>query len=208
MTTYPLTFPAGGITSSSFGIVRASSSSRSPFTFRQQVYNFSGAMWKGDVTFKPMHMTDSAAIKAFLADLQGQYGTFLYGDPDFLAQGARGALGGTPLVKGGSQTGNTLLIDGATLSVTNWIRKGDYFQIGTGTTARLHMIVEDANSNGSGEVTLTFQPALRYSPADNAPIVITGAKGLMRLASNAAEWPSNFRSITEINIQFVEAISE
>jgi len=152
--------------------------------------------------------SDAASVKAFLADLQGQYGTFLYGDPDYLAVGARGSLGGTPLVNGAGQTGNTLAIDGASLSVTNWIRKGDYFQLGTGTSARLYMITEDANSNGSGEVTLTFQPALRSSPADNQAVTITGAKGLMRLASNTAEWSSNYRPIYGVRISYVEAINE
>jgi len=208
MPTYPLTFPSVGIVNSTFGLVRSTTSNRSPFSFRQQVYDFGGSMWRGDVEFKPMLNSDAASVKAFLADLQGQYGTFLYGDPDYLAVGARGSLGGTPLVNGAGQTGNTLAIDGASLSVTNWIRKGDYFQLGTGTSARLYMITEDANSNGSGEVTLTFQPALRSSPADNQAVTITGAKGLMRLASNTAEWSSNYRPIYGVRISYVEAINE
>lgn len=208
MPTYPLTFPAIGIQSSSFGLIRSTSSSVSPFTFRQQVYSFGGSRWQGEVTFKPVRSSDAATIKAFLADMNGQYGTFLYGDPDYLAEGPRGALGGTPLVKGASQTGNTLLIDGATAATANWIRKGDYFQLGTGTAARLYMVTEDANSNSIGEVTLTFQPSLRSSPADNDAVTITGAKGLMRLASNVAEWQSNYRPIFGFTITFQEAISE
>jgi len=208
MTTYPLTFPSVGIVSSTFGIMRSTSSNRSPFTYRQQVYDFGGSMWQGEVTFMPMFNSDASAIKAFLADLNGQFGTFLYGDPDFLALGALGTLGGTPLIKGAAQTGNTLEIDGATPLVTNWIRKGDYFQLGTGTDSRLYMITQDANSDSSGNVTLTFQPSLRSSPSDNQAVTITGAKGLMRLASNGADWQSNYRPIYSVTIGFVEAISE
>lgn len=208
MPTYPLAFPAVGIQSSTFGLLTATSSSVSPFTFRQQVYNHTGVRWEGQVTFRPMTHAQAGLIKAFIADLVGQYGTFLYGDPDFLALGARGALGGTPLVKGASQTGTTLNIDGATALVSNWIRAGDYFQLGTGTGARLYMVTQDANSDSSGNVTLNFQPPLRSSPADNAPLTITGAKGVMRLASNKNDWSSNFTPVYDATIGFVEAISE
>lgn len=208
MPTYPLTFPSVGIRQSSFRLVTSTASSVSPFTFRQQVYKHPGQRWEGEVTFRRMSHSDVADVKAFMTDLQGQFGTFLYGDPDFLAKGPRGALGGTPLVDGGSQTGNTLDIKGATALVTGWLKKGDYFQLGTGTASRLYMLTQDADTDSSGTATLTFQPSLRISPADNDALTITGAKGAMRMAGNAAEWQSNQSSIYEASLAFVEAIGE
>lgn len=208
MPTYPLDFPNIPVTTSSFRIISATSSSVSPFTFRQQVYQFPGKRWEGQVKFKPTRGIDAGILKAFLADLQGQFGTFLYGDPDYLAKGPQGALGGTPLVKGASQTGNTLLIDGASNSITNWGRKGDYFQLGTGLSSRLYMLTQDVNSNGSGEVTLVFQPPLRSSPSDNQAVTFAGAKGVMRATNNNGEWQSNMSSVQETSLTFVEAIGE
>lgn len=208
MPTYPLTFPSVGIVQSTFGLQTASGAQRSPFTLRTQVYLSPGKMWFGTVTFKKVTFAQAASIRAFLADLQGQYGTFLYGDPDYLARGASGIYSGTPVVNGAGQTGNTLNIDGATNSITGWAKAGDYFQIGSGTSARLYMITQDANSNGSGEVVLTFQPALRSSPSDGATITFTGAKGLMRLAENTSSWDSDMSSINDITLSFHEASSE
>jgi len=208
MTTYPLTFPSLGISKSTFGLARATSSTVSPFTFNQQVYKFSGSRWEGSVTFRPATHAQAANIKAFLAELDGQYGTFTYGDPDAIAKGKLGAGGGTPLVKGGSQTGTTLNIDGCSNNITGWLKKGDYFSLGSGSAQRLYMLVADANTNGSGETTLEFRPALRSSPADNASVEITSPRGVFRLAGNMQDWSSNHVPLYEITISFVEAISE
>lgn len=206
--TYPLTFPAVGIVSSSFRLVRATSSNESPFTFAQQQYKFPGERWEGEVTFEPVRRANAAEIQAFLGELYGTYGTFLYGDPDALQQGLRGSGGGTPLVNGASQTGNTMTIDGLPLSGTNVYRKGDYFQLGSGTAARLYMITQDINSNGSGQATLQFIPALRSSPADNAAITFTSAKGLFRASDNMAQWDSNSAMIYGFTFAFKEAVGE
>ena len=126
---------------------------------------------------------------AFALSLRGRKGTFLAGDPS--GRIPRGVGGGTPLVKGAGQTGSTLLLDGCPISTTNWLKKGDYFQLGTGSSARLHKLIENANTNASGEVTLEFVPTLRTSPADNAPLIITNAKGLFRMDSNTVPWTAD-----------------
>lgn len=206
--TYPLTFPSVGIKRSSFRILRVTSQSESIFTKAQQNYKFSGEQWAGEVTFQPCRRADAAEIQAFLGELYGKYGTFLYGDPDALQQGIRGAGGGTPLVKGASQTGNTLLIDGLTSALSNVYRKGDYFQLGTGLDSRLYMITQDINSNTAGEATLQFVPALRSSPADNAALTFTSAKGLFRAVENVAQWDSDHAMIYGFTFPFAEAVGE
>ena len=107
------------------------------------------------------------------------------------ARGTAGSSAGTPLVNGASQTGNTLIIDGATASQTGYLKAGDYIQLGTGITQRLHMVIDDANSDGSGNVTLNIEPALRSSPDNNLGIVVANTKGVFRLASNETNWEAN-----------------
>ncbi len=206
--TYPLTFPSVGIMHSSFRLVRATSQSESPFTFAQQTYKYPGERWEGDVTFKPVRRASAAEIQGFIGELYGSYGTFLYGDPDALVQGLRGAGGGTPLVKGGSQTGNTLIIDGLTHALANVYRKGDYFQLGTGSASRLYMMTQDINTNSAGEATLQFVPALRSSPADNQAVNFTAPKGLFRASDNVAQWDSNHSMIYGFSFSFREAVGE
>lgn len=206
--TFPLTFPDVTPASASFRIVRSTSSSVSPFTFRQQVYNFGGERWEGNVTFPPMTSANAANLQAFFLEMQGSYGTFLYGDPNYLAQGARGLATGSPLVKGAAQTGNTLIVDGLANNLTGWLLKGDYIQIGAGTSARLYQVAADVNTNGSGEATLTIYPALRSSPADNAAVVVNGAVGCFRLTDNVGEWLVEEGNLYNFSFGFVEAISE
>lgn len=121
-----------------------------------------------------------------------------------------GARGGTPLVNGAAQnttyalskTTNTqaLIVDGGSNSITGWAKAGDVFTIagvfavnpvpGEGTTGKTVMpylqqftVAADADTNGSGQVTLTIAPAIITSgpyqtvsaaPADNAALVFFG----------------------------------
>lgn len=204
MTTYPLTFPSVGIRNSTFRLVSATASSTSPFTGEQQVYAFPGQWWEGQVSFVATRRADASEIQAFLAKLRGRFGTFLYGDPDALALGHQGT-GGTILVNGASQTGNTLAVDGMSLNSTV-ARQGDYFQLGTGVNARLYMFTEDLLSDGTGAGTATFEPNIRTSPADNDQLDITAPVGAFRLIDNSVGWDADENNIYRMDISFREAL--
>ncbi len=126
-----------------------------------------------------------------------------------------GALGGTPVVNGGSQgvtylsvkdqTYSELATDGWSNSVTDVLKKGDVITIAgvnavnpvsLVSTGRLQTftVIEDADSNGSGQATLKVSPAIipatatiangkAYATVDAAPVddaaitVKTGAGG-------------------------------
>ena len=137
----------------------------------------------------------------------GYYGTFLLGDPNGAdAQGSASTLPGTPLVNGGSQTGNTLVIDGCPASKTGYLKAGDYIQLGSGSSSRLYKVLTDTNTNGSGQATLDIWPALRNSPSDNDPVVVSNTKGLFRLSSNIQQWEINDISSYGISFDCVEAL--
>lgn len=182
--TYPLSLP----TNKGIARIRLTANdvvgvSQSPFSAAQQVYKYTGQFWEAEVSLPPMKRADAEYWISFLLKLNGPYGTFLLGDPN--GGTARGTATGTPLVNGGSQTGNELITDGWSVGVTGILKAGDYIQLGTGSSARLHKVLDDVNSDGSGNATLTLWPDLRSAPADNAPITVSNAKGLFRLTSNA-----------------------
>lgn len=106
-----------------------------------------------------------------------------------------GAQGGTPLVKGASQTGSSLITDGWTASVTGVLKKNDVFTIAsvysvnpvskasTGVLQQFR-VTADASSDGTGNSTLAIEPSIVTSgatqtvsagPADNAAITVLGA---------------------------------
>ena len=159
--------------------------SESPFTLQQQVQEYPGSRWEALVDLFPMKRESAAAWFTFLLKLHGRRGTFLLGDP--LAATARGVATGTPLVNGADQTGQTLVTDGWTPDTEGILRAGDYIQLGTGATARLHQVLNDADSDAGGNATLDIWPPLRSSPADNDPITVENCRGVFRLASNLTE---------------------
>lgn len=205
MTTYPLTLPTmTGIRSIDMRAINAVAYEQSPFTFAGQAQASAGQMWAADVTLPPMKRADAAAWIAWLISLRGQFGTFLMGD--HAAATAQGTPTGTPLVNGSSQTGATLNIDGCTTSVTNWLKSGDYIQLGSGSTATLHQVLEDVDSDASGEATLTLWPHIRTAPLDNAIVVVSSPVGRWRLASNETNWSVNEASIYGISFTAMEAV--
>jgi hypothetical protein len=204
--TYPLSLPVAtkAIQSIEIRAINAVAYARSPFTFAGQAFAYSGQMWTADVTLKPMKRADAEQWNAWLFSLRGQLGTFLMGDP--MGATARGVATGTPLVNGASQTGGSLVIDGATNSTTGWLKAGDYIQLGNNGSSRLHKVLADANSDGSGNVTLDIWPHIRVAPADNATVTVSNAKGLFRLSSNEQAFSINESAIYGMTFGAMEAV--
>lgn len=171
---YPLAFVGSDyIESVRFQSVNAVGISQSPYTFQTQVYDFEAGAWTVDIDLRWLNRVEAAPVISFLDKLRGQYGTFTFGD--VLTATPQGAASGTPLVKGGSQTGFSLDTDGWSIS-TLVLKAGDWIQIGTS----LYRNLTDATSSSGGEVTLDLWPHLK-SHADNAPITTANCKGLFRL---------------------------
>jgi hypothetical protein len=177
--------------------------SASNFTAQPQVYAWSGQLWEAEITLPPMTRAFAEAWIAALVSLNGREGNFLIG-PDYANTSPRGIGTGTPLVKGASQTGYDLITDGWTISQTGIMKAGDWFQLGTGSSARLYKVMVDADSNGSGESTLTIWPKLRSSPADNAALTVTSPVGRFMLVSNESEWAIDQASFYGVSFRAVE----
>ena len=111
-----------------------------------------------------------------------------------------------PSVNGGSQTGDTLVIDGCSPNVTGFLLPGDYIQIGSASATQLYKVLTQVNTDGSGGATLDIWPDLRSSPADNATVVVANTKGRFRLKDNVQQWQINNISSYGITFDCVEAI--
>lgn len=173
---------------------------RSPYTHKTQVQAFSGQSWLADVTMPEMMREDAEAYNAFLLALQGQEGTFYLGDT--LGRQPRGNAGGSPKVKGAGQVGNSIVTDGWAENVTGILLKGDYVQIGTG----LHKMLNDADTNGSGEATLDLWPRMAQPTTDNETIVTENCVGIFRLQSNVTPiYEADEQRVYSIGFSCVEA---
>jgi len=175
----------------------------SPLSGTIQTIDRGGERWRVLMNFRNLTGDDRAELRAFLAKLNGQQHRFTLRD---FSVTNRGAFGGTPLVVGAGQTGTSLNIDGASVSVTNWIRAGDMFSV----NGDLKMCVADANSDGGGAVTLTFTPRIVTAPADNAPITTSNPTGVFMLASPVSSWintPGPVGGFSDFTIDAIEDIA-
>lgn len=177
----------------------------SPFSRAEQAFRWPGEQWMADVALPTMKRDTAADWMAFGVSLEGRWGRFLMGDPS--ATTPRGVATGTPVVNGALQTGNTLVVDGFTPSTNNILRKGDYFQLGTGVNSRLYMITEDVNSDVSGGAALSFCPSLRSSPADNDPLVLQNPRGVFRLMDNGFSWSVSPGGFYRISFRAAEVVN-
>jgi hypothetical protein len=190
----PISTPTDiGIAEIQFTATNAIAVSRSPFTFATQVHAYSGEMWSASVTIPPVRKDLAEPWVAFLLSLRGQYGTFLLGDPNMTSpQGT--ATSATITGSLGDRS--------VTVAMTGTLKAGDYLQLGSSESARLHKVLADKSGNG----TLEIWPALR---ADyfSASATLTNAKGVFRLAGNSTNWAiSNNSNAYGIQFEAMENI--
>ena len=176
----------------------------STFTLNQQVQVHQGQRWEFVVTLPAMLRAQAAAWQATFLALSGRKRRFLIGDP--AAAALRGAGGGAPIVDGANQTGEILAVSGLPDASGVWLR-GDFIQLGSGVTTRLHMVLTDVSGAGSptGEAQVDLWPRLRESPADGSAIVVSNTKGTFRMASSEMSWTIDHLRRYGISFAVVEA---
>lgn len=185
-TTFPISLPTTGTRAITIRQQSVVAVAQSPYTLERQVQRHQGQVWNLDVEYAPLARAEAEALVAALCSLNGREGTFLFGDSANKAP--RGTATGTPVVNGAGQTGEDISTRGWSASVTGILKAGDWIQLGTGATARLHKVLADANSNGSGVATLTLWPRVRTAWADGAAIVTTFPKGNFALTTDGMDW--------------------
>lgn len=182
-------------------LMTPSQSFRSDLNGATQVNVLPGDQWS--TTLIPPQMVGAKAreFAAFLVSLRGRAGRF-YCLP-FDHKMPDGSNLGAGLVQGAGQTGTSLIIDGLTANQTKYLLPGDYFQVGN----ELKMVTATIPTNSIGVATLQFGPALRYSPADNAPITTINPKCVMMLADDdQVKWTVNSDKFYSVPIACIEAL--
>lgn len=124
---------------------------------------------------------DRATLQAFLLKLSNGDHNFTITDHSYTR---RGSGSGTPLVKGASQTGNSIITDGWTNSATGVLLAGDLVQIRN----QLVMCTANQDASGAGESTLAVVPAVRIAPSDNSSVVTSAPTGIFKLTTPEIAW--------------------
>lgn len=160
----------------------------SPFTGNQQVFAHPGQWLEATVTLPPMADAAAGAWQAFFLALNGREGTFYLGDS--VRKTRLGTLAGTITVGAGAVS-NTTTLPVAVGTSTGTLAVGDWLQVSTGSSARLHRVVQ-VNSAASYDVF----PRLRSAYANTTPITYASPVGLFRLAG-AVPWGYDAQKICD-----------
>lgn len=107
--------------------------------------------------------------------------------------------GGELFVDGAGQLGTSLNLYGADPSEPVF-KVGEYFSV----NGELKICTANASSNASGEVTVTFEPALRQAPPDNEPVNISKPTATFRLVNPVGGWSLQPNRIHSFTLQAVE----
>jgi hypothetical protein len=180
----------------------------SPYTGEQQAQVYPGQWWEASIRLPTMRQDWAAPWEAFLAKLNGQQGTFLLGDCYREAPlGAAALTPGSPVFDGShSVRSGTIALRGCPASVTGYLLEGDYIQFGTGGSSRLHMVLENINTDSDGQCDTTIWPKTRVPYADGAAISLFNTVSVFRRTSNIGEIPRVPGSFTDIAFDAKEAI--
>lgn len=189
----PIDMPASpGFTDCDFYLETNTQRFTSPLSKATQRVKLGGDQWGSVYSLPKMNRRQASVWKAFFALCEGSVNTFNAFDPD--RKEPLGPATGTPLVDGISQAGSSLTIDGCTPNVTGWALPSDLFSV----NGELKEITAPVNTNGSGQATVYFKPALRSSPADNAPLNFLKPTCTMALVDDMqAKWRCDRNGIYE-----------
>ena len=172
-----ITFPSSPKPSGmSWRLVQPAQQNMSEWTGARQVLASGRGWWECSVTLPPI--VGEAAVnpwRAFFGLARGAANDFQV-PVNEIAQSSSTA---TPLVNGAGQTGRSLNTDGWPNS-TAVLSAGQFVTIGN----QLLQLTADVTSNGSGQATISFEPAIRVSPADNAAIEYKNPYALMYFVEN------------------------
>lgn len=207
--TYPLSLPsAPGFEEITLRRIKVAEMSRNPYEGSQQVQEYVGEWWEADVVLPAQsNAARVAAWEAFAGKLNGRVGTFLLGDPlRATPRGSAAGTAGTPLVDGvHAARVNEIDIKGMPLSATGYLLAGDYIQLGTGSAATLHQLLDDLSSDGAGKGTALVWPMLRGQVNNETAVTVASCKGVFRMAQNDQEFKRSRRMFTNYSFSCIEA---
>jgi hypothetical protein len=181
-------------------VIPSSQADFNPYSKIEQVSDEPGEKWQVKLEWKNLPHTYGRDIRGALMALRGQVNQLRVKD---FAHSNIGSFSGIARVKGSSQYGIALLVDGLTENSTVG-RIGDRFQLGK----RVHELTQNAVTNGSGEVTLKFVPEIMIPPADNVALTLTEPKGLfiMKDPKQIPDFSHSVRVFKSISITLIESL--
>jgi len=136
---------------------------------KRSVKQFAAQYFSFSVQMPPMKQSDFQQYYAFLVKQKGSFEDFTFeypldnlgtdkGETDILANGVH-AIGDS-----------TIAMDGFSVSTDDVLKGGDLIKFSGHN--KVYMVTGDANSNASGQATVSIEPPLQAALADNEAVTV------------------------------------
>lgn len=207
-----------------YPIFNTQTSGRSPLSRSGQTRELPGMIWGCRLTWPTLNDTRLAELAAFVMKMRGASGRVYLGPPNRKTQ--KGTItagdqsleldfvnddysaGLSPRVDGGSQTGASLATRGWIRGQSGVLLAGDFVAFETPKGRALHMVVADAAADSEGKATLTIEPPLRASPADEAALILATPTCVMRFEDDEqGRWTLRRPVTAALSMTLVEALA-
>lgn len=170
---------------------------------KRHVRQIGGHKWKLTAQYPAMTRAEFAPVLAFMIAQRGQFESFQI-VPPLIATPLGDVSGSAPLVDGASQTGRSLITNGWGPSKTV-LAAGDFIKLANNN--KVYMVTADAVSDGSGDATLSIEPALMTSPADASAITVSGVPFTMALSGDVQEFRTKEIGFFSYEVDLIEVLS-
>jgi hypothetical protein len=170
---------------------------------RKQARQIDGQKFAITLQFPTMTRAEFAPIQAFIMKQRSRLENFTIVPPT--VKNALGVASTVLNVDGALTAGTTTAnIDNMTVSTNGILKAGDYFRF-TGQQ-KVYMAVEDLNSDGYGEGTLTFEPPLRANVADNVVLIYDNVDFTVSLTNDVQEFDVGVQEYFNYEIDLIEVL--
>jgi hypothetical protein len=162
---------------------------------RRAVRQIGAQYFSFSVSMPPLNQSNAMDIFAFLQKQKGSFETFTIQLPT-QNRGADKSNTSVKVVGAHNTTDNTISLDGFTASTTGVLKAGDLIKFSHG---KVYMVQSDINSDGSGAATVTIEPNLVETLADNEAVIMNQPSFTVYLPSGEilyATDPTGFYSIS------------
>lgn len=198
MATY--NFPNITPTRQSFELVTNTKKFQSPLSNAVQTVSRKGSYWKTTMMFSNLTGAQRSELQAFISKLDGQAHRMRIRDYGAVRFGTA-IPPQTPRVVGASQTGSTLVADGATANQSAYFAAGDYISFNN----ELHMVTDDVDSDASGGLSIPIAPPIRKSPDNDEAIEYVAPYGVFMMTNNPG-WSTQSLYVSNITIEAIEDV--
>ena len=163
-------------------------------------------LWKVSLTFDLLNENQAGSYQALLMQLQGtrnRLALWNVGRPAPLGT-FQGSVGSTGIV-GTPAAGATSVTFQNTSYPSKTLKAGDFFQLGDGSgTFQLVMTTADATSDGSGSITVSFEPALRFAIPAGSGVVLQQPTCQFRQQVTTTGWSYERTTVDGVTLDLLE----